>query len=228
MREYICNSSYFCVALTLAAFLIGSACQKKWKLAVLNPILIGAGIIILTLTALKIPVEQYQENCKVISYLITPATICLAISFAEQIQTLKRHIPAIAVGVLAGSLCSLGSISLMARAFGLSEMLTNSLLPKSVTTAIGVALCEQAGGIGALTTAASIITGVLGKMAGPFLSKLFRLRDPVSQGVAYGTASHVVGTSRAISIGPLTGAVSSLSLTLAGVVTSVVFSLFAL
>lgn len=227
MREFICGSSYFCVALTVGAFCIGSACQKKWKLAILNPILIGAGIVALTLLAFDIPVERYQENCRIISYLITPATICLAISFAEQLQTLKRHIPAIVVGVLAGSLCSIGSIAIMAKAFGLSEALTNSLLPKSVTTAIGVVLSEQAGGIGALTTAAIIITGVLGNMAGPFLSKLFRLKDPVAQGVAYGTASHVVGTSRAISIGPLTGAVSSLSLTLAGIVTSVVFSLFA-
>ena len=227
MHEFICGSSYFCVALTVGAFCIGSACQKKWKLAILNPILIGAGIVALTLLAFDIPVERYQENCRIISYLITPATICLAISFAEQLQTLKRHIPAIVVGVLAGSLCSIGSIAIMAKAFGLSEALTNSLLPKSVTTAIGVVLSEQAGGIGALTTAAIIITGVLGNMAGPFLSKLFRLKDPVAQGVAYGTASHVVGTSRAISIGPLTGAVSSLSLTLAGIVTSVVFSLFA-
>lgn len=227
MHEFICGSSYFCVALTVGAFCIGSACQKKWKLAILNPILIGAGIVALTLLAFDIPVERYQENCRIISYLITPATICLAISFAEQLQTLKRHIPAIVVGVLAGSLCSIGSIAIMAKAFGLSDALTNSLLPKSVTTAIGVVLSEQAGGIGALTTAAIIITGVLGNMAGPFLSKLFRLKDPVAQGVAYGTASHVVGTSRAISIGPLTGAVSSLSLTLAGIVTSVVFSLFA-
>lgn len=227
MREFLCGSSYFCVALTVGAFCIGSACQKKWRLAILNPILIGAGIVALTLLAFDIPVERYQENCRIISYLITPATICLAISFAEQLQTLKRHIPAIVVGVLAGSLCSIGSIAIMAKALGLSDALTNSLLPKSVTTAIGVVLSEQAGGIGALTTAAIIITGVLGNMAGPFLSKLFRLKDPVAQGVAYGTASHVVGTSRAISIDPLTGAVSSLSLTLAGIVTSVVFSLFA-
>lgn len=224
MLDFFLSSGYFSVALTVGAFFLGTACQKKWRLAILNPILIGAGLVMLTLTVFKIPVETYQEGCRSLTWLMTPATICLAISFAEQLQTVKKHLPAVFAGVLAGTVSSLGSIAVMARAFGLSQALTNSLLPKSVTTAIGVALSQQAGDIGAVTTAAIIITGILGNILGPSLCKIMKIRDPIAQGVAYGTASHVIGTSRAISVGPLVGAVSSLSLTLAGVLTSVIYS----
>lgn len=224
MTEFFTDSSFFAIALTIAAFTIGSACQAKWKLAVLNPILVGAVLIMITLTVLDIPLETYTAGCAPLSYLMTPATICLAISFAQQLQGLKKHLWAISIGVLAGTLASLGSIMLMARLFGLDQALTNSLLPKSITTAIGVALSQQAGGISAITTAAIVITGILGNVIGPALCKMFRLEDPIAQGVAFGTASHVVGTSKAVTMSQTAGAVSSLSLTLAGILTSLAFS----
>ncbi len=224
MTQLIQNNSFFCIALTVAAFCIGSACQRKWKLAILNPILIGAGIVIAVLTALQIPASEYQASCEPLSFLMTPATICLGISFAQQVQNLKRHLPAIAVGVLLGTVCSMGSIACLAHLFGLDEVLTASLLPKSVTTAIGVALSRQAGGLSAVTTAAIILTGIFGNIAGPFMAKCFRLRSSIARGVAYGTSAHVIGTSRAMEEGQLCGAVSSLSLTLAGLITSIAFS----
>lgn len=224
MAEFFRESSSFGIALTVAAFCVGAACQKKWKKAVFNPILIGAALVMIVLWALDIPVEQYQNACKPLTFLLTPATICLAIGFYEQVQKLKKHIPAILVGVIGGSLASLLSVGLLCRLFGFDRALTVTLLPKSVTSAIGMVLSQQAGGIGAVTTAVIAITGVLGNMMGPWLSKLFRLRDPISQGVAYGTAAHVMGTSRAMEISPLVGAVSSFSLTLAGLITTVLFS----
>lgn len=224
MAEFVQDSTFFSIALTIGAFSVGAFLQRKWKLAILNPILIGAVLIMAVLAALDIPWQSYQEGCRPLQYLLTPATICLAISFAQQLQTLKKHLPAIIAGTLAGTACSLGAISLMARAFHLSEALTSSLLPKSITTAIGVALCEEAGGIGAIATAAIVITGILGNVLGPALCKLFGIKEPVAQGVAYGTASHVIGTSKAVEIGELTGAVSGLALTLAGIVTAVAFS----
>lgn len=224
MLDFLTGSTFFSVTLTVCAFCLGAACQKKWKLAIFNPILIGAALVMLTLTALKIPLETYQAGCAPLSYLMTPATICLAISFAQQLQALKRYLPAVFCGVLAGVVSSLGSIALMCRAFGLDQVMMVSLLPKSITTAIGVVLSEQAGGLSAITTAAIVLTGTLGNIAGPMLSKLFRLRDPVAQGVAYGTAAHVIGTSRAVSVSEMAGAVGSLSLTLAGILTSVAFS----
>ena len=226
MRELLTGSSFFCIALTIASFCIGSACQKKWNKAILNPILIGAILVMITLWALDIPVEQYQLDCRPLSYLMTPATICLAIAFFEQLQALKKHLPAIVIGVIGGTLSSLFSVWFLSKLFGFNDVLTVSLLPKSITSAIGVVLSEQAGGIGALTTAVIIITGIFGNISGPYLTKLFRLNDPISQGVGYGTASHVIGTSRATEISPIVGAVSSLSLTLAGLVTTVIFSFF--
>lgn len=224
MIELLTSSGFFAILLTLAAFLVGRVCQEKVKIALFNPILIGAMLVMLVLWALGVPLEQYQQDCKALSYWMTPATICLAIGFYQQLQSLKKHLLAIFLGVTGGTLASLLSIWIMCRAFGFSDVLTVTMLPKSVTTAIGVAISEQAGGIGALTTAMIILTGILGNVAGPMLAKLFRLKDPVSQGVAFGTASHVVGTSRATELSQLTGAVSSLSLTLAGLLTVIVMS----
>lgn len=224
MIELLTSSGFFAIALTLAAFLVGRVCQEKGKIALLNPILIGAVLVMLALWALDVPLEQYQQDCKALSYWMTPATICLAIGFYEQLQSLKKHLLAISLGVIGGTLASLLSIWVMCRFFGVSDVLTVTMLPKSVTTAIGVAVSEQAGGIGALTTAMIILTGILGNVAGPMMAKLFHLEDPVSQGVAFGTASHVVGTSRATEISQLAGAVSSLSLTLAGLLTVLVLS----
>ncbi len=218
------NNTFSCVFLTVAAFCIGSACQNKWKLTVLNPILIGAGIVMATLSVLQIPAQDYQAACKPLSYLMTPATICLGISFAQQVENLKKHLPAITIGVLLGTVCSMSSIALLVQVLDLNEILTTSLLPKSVTTAIGVALSEQAGGIGAITTVAIIITGVFGNITGPAMAKLLRLTNPIAKGVAYGTSAHVIGTSRALEEGSLCGAVSSLSLTVAGILTSLIFS----
>ena len=218
------RSDFFGIALTVAAFMVGAMCQKKLKLAIFNPILIGAALVMVVLWVLKIPVGQYQAACKKLTFLLTPATMCLAIGFYEQVQKLKKHIPAILVGVFGGSLASLLSVGLLCRLLGINRVLTVTLLPKSVTSAIGMVLSEQAGGIGAVTTAVIAITGVLGNMMGPWLCKLFRLKDPISQGVAYGTAAHVMGTSRAMEISPLVGAVSSCALTLAGLITTVLFS----
>ena len=224
MIELLSGSSFFWTALTVGAFCLGTVCQKKWKKAFLNPIIIGAALIMLILTVTGIPVEAYQQNTRLLSWLLTPATICLAISFAEQIRGLKKHLPAVFAGVLAGTVCSIFAVGAMAKALGLSQAMTASLLPKSVTSAIGVALCEQAGGIAAVTTVAIVLTGILGNVMGPMLCKLFRISNPVARGAAFGTSAHVIGTSKAMEMSSLSGAVSSLSLTLAGLLTSIIFS----
>ena len=225
MRDFCTNSSFFAVCLTLVAYSFGAACQKKWKWAILNPILIAAAVIILILNLMDIPNSVYQTGCSFLTYLLTPATICLAISFYDQFQKLKAHLAAAFLGILAGTIASIGTIWAMAKIFNLDAAITGSLLPKSVTTAIGVALCGEIGGIAAITTAAIVITGILGNISGPALCRLFRLRSEVAQGVAFGTASHVGGTTRALELGSLQGAVSSLSLAIAGLMTTVLFPL---
>lgn len=227
MHNVFLSSSYFSICLTLIAYAIGVACQKKWKSSILNPILISAILIILVLTALDIPNAVYQEGCKTLSFLLTPATICLAIAFYEQFQQLKAHLVGLILGVLSGAVSCLGSVYLLAGIFDLDRALTISLLPKSITTAIGVGLSEEIGGIAAITTAVIILTGITGNILGPVLCRLFRIQDPIAQGVAFGTASHVVGTSKAVELGELAGAVSGFALTAAGLITAVILSFFA-
>ena len=227
MTELISSSSFFCVTLTLAAFCAASALQKKWKLAALNPIVLSAAAIIVVLKVLQIPNAVYQAGCQILSFLLTPATICLSISFYEQFRNLKKHLLAVSVGVIAGTVASIGGIWVLSNLFGLDRALLVSMLPKSVTTAIGVALSAELGGIAAITTAAIVLTGIFGNIIGPGLCKIFRLHDPVAQGAAFGTSAHVVGTTRAMEMSDLAGAVSSLSLTLAGIVTCIVMSFLA-
>lgn len=225
MSDFLTGSAFFCIFLTIGAFLLGWFLQKRFKSPLLNPILIGAVVVMAVLSILHIPNSIYQEAVKPLSFLMTPATICLALSFYEQLMKLKKHVPVICVGVIMGTVGSMGSILALAKLFGLEQQLLVSLLPKSVTTAIGVALCEEAGGIPAVTTAAIIGTGILGNMLGLALCRLFRIQHPVAQGVAFGTASHVIGTTRALELDPITGAVSTLSLTLTGLLTAVCFSI---
>ena len=218
------GNAYFDLFFTLAAFAAGRALQSRWKRPLFNPILIAAVLVIAVLLITGIPVESYQESCVPLQYLLTPATICFSISLYEQIGKLKKNLAAIAGGVVSGTIVSLLCVRFLCAAFHLERVFTVSLRPKSITTAIGMSLSEEAGGIAALTTAAIVLTGILGNMFGPTLCKLFRIHDPIAQGVSFGTASHAIGTSKAAQMSGLTGAVGSLSLTLAGLVTVVLFS----
>ena len=223
MTEYLSGLSLFPLVLTLGAYQVGLWCQKKWKSPLLNPILIAVLLVIGVLLVTGVSVESYQEGTVGISWLLTPATVCLALPLYTQVKILKKNIPAILAGIVAGTLTSLAFIFLLCRVFGLGEAVTVSLLPKSITTAMGMVLSQQSGGIASLSAAAIIVTGILGSLTGSMLCKLFRISDPIAQGVAFGTASHVVGTSRANELGALQGAVSSLSLAVAGILTAVLF-----
>ena len=227
MNDVLTSSAYFSVALTLVCFAAAQMLQRKWKQPLLNPILVAAVMVIGVLRVLKIPNGVYQDGCRILSWLLTPATVCLSISFYQQFQKLKKHLLAITVGVAAGSVSSIGTVWALCRVFGLDKAVTASLLPKSVTTAIGAAISSELGGVAAIATAVIVITGVLGNIFGPVLSKWFGFDDEITKGVAFGTASHVVGTSKAAQIGRLCGAVSSLSLVVAGLITCILLSFFA-
>lgn len=228
MAEFLMDISLFPLVLTIGCYQFGLWCQKKWKSPLLNPILIGMVLVIGVLLLTGVPNEHYQQGTAHMTWLLTPATVCLALPLYEHMKTLKKSLPAILVGIAAGTVTSLLFVFLLCRLFSLAEALTVSMLPKSVTSAFGMALSEANGGYGALTTAAIVITGVLGALFGSVLCKLFRIKDPVAQGVAFGTATHVGGTTRALELGSLQGAVSSLSLAVAGVLTAVLFPLIML
>ena len=213
------------LVLTLCAYQLVVWLRKNTMLPILSPVVVGAFLVLLALWGLGIGQKDYQEGMKLISWLLTPATVCLAIPMYEHMQTLRRSFPAILLSVIAGSASCIAVILLFAPVFGFDDQLTVSLLPKSVTTAIGVPLSQLSGGLSAVTTAAIAITGNLAAIIGPMLCKLFRLTDPVAQGVAYGTAGHVVGTSKASELGDLPAAAGSLSLVIAGILTAIVFPL---
>lgn len=225
MADFLTSNSFFCIFLTLCAFEAIRVLQQKWKTPLLNPILIGAILVGVVLQLTGISVTDYQAGCAPMQFLLTPATICFSLSLYEQLSKLKQHLGTILVGILCGTAASLLSIRAMAIMFGLDKALTVSLLPKSITTAIGMALSQEAGGIAALTTTVIVLTGVLGNMFGPLLCRLFRIDHPIAQGVAFGTASHAIGTSKANELSGLAGAVSSMALTVAGLITVLLFSL---
>lgn len=214
------------VVLTLGAFRLGQAMQQKWKKPFFNPTLLGAVFVILFLLLTDMDVTVYKSGNACLSWLMTPATIALAIPMHEQFQVLRKNLKAILLGVSAGALSCMVILLLGGILLGLDDVLTISLLPKSVTTAIGVSLSGMQGGLEGATTAAIIVTGIFANMAGSTLCKWFRITDEAAQGVAFGTAGHVVGTARANEISPLTGAVSSLSLVVAGLLTAVLFPVF--
>ena len=213
------------VALTLIAFLAGQKLQQKLKSPILNPILVAVILVLGFLFLTGMPVSDYKAGMNTISWLLTPATVCLAVPMYEQFQILRKNLPMILAGVAAGAVSCLIMVALFGILVGFEPVLTLSLLPKSITTAIGVALSEMMGGMTGVTTASIVFTGIFASIMGPAFCRLFRLTDPVAQGVAFGTAGHVVGTSKANEIGPLTGVVSSLSLVVAGLLTAVVLPL---
>ena len=217
----------FPVLLTLAAFRVGQLCQRKWKKPIFNPTLIGMILVVLFILITGMNADVYTAGMKKMSWLMTPATICLAIPMYEQFRVLKKSLKAILAGVCAGTLSCMLLITGIGLLLRFEQSILISMLPKSVTTAIGVSLSELFGGMAGVTTAAIIVTGICGNMMGVMLCKLFGITDEVAQGVAFGTAAHVIGTAKANELSQLTGAASSLSLVVAGLLTAVFMPMIA-
>lgn len=216
----------FSVLLTLGAYQLGLWFQHKVRSSLANPLLISILLVLAALWLTGLPNTAYQAGSSAFSWLLTPATVCLAIPLHSQLRLQRRSLPAICAGVAAGTAACLATVLAGGALFGLEPVLTISLLPKSITTAMGIALTELSGGIPAITTTAIIATGILGSLLGPWFARLFRIIDPIAQGVAFGTASHVIGTAKASEQSELTGAVSSLSLVIAGILTAILFPCF--
>lgn len=226
--DWILELSLLPLIATILAYQLGLYLQKKTKSALCNPLLISIVLIIGLMLLTGYPNADYQAGMKTISWLMTPATICLAVPLYQQVNILKKNWKAVLAGITAGTLASLGFIFVMCRFLDVGDVLTYSLLPKSITTAMGTALSTQTGGNEGITTAAIVITGILGNILGVPMCRLFKITHPVAQGVAFGTASHVIGTTKARELSDLTGAVSSLSLTVAGILTAVLYPIITL
>lgn len=228
MNELFVNSTTIGVVISLLAYQLGTFLRNKTKKAIFNPLLISVIMVIAFLLIFDIDYEHYNQSAKYLSYLLTPATVSLAIPLYEKLDLLKKHFVAIIIGILAGVLTSLVSIWGMSLLFGLSHSEYVTLLPKSITTAIGIGVSEELGGYVSITATSIIITGILGNIVGEFICKCFRIKNAISKGLALGTSSHAIGTTKAMEMGEIEGAMSSLSIVVAGLMTVVLASIFAI
>ena len=227
MKELFETSVFFGVVISLVGYETGLFIKRKWKKAVFNPLLISIVFVMAFLGVFQVDYTAYAEGAKYISYLLTPATVCLAIPLYQQLELLKSNKKAIVAGITAGVIASLGSVLGLSVLFGLTHEQYVTLLPKSITTAIGMGVSEEAGGLVTITVAVIIITGVLGNMIAESVCRLFRIEEPVAKGIAIGTSAHAVGTARAMEMGEIEGAMSSLSIVVSGLITVVGVSVFA-
>ena len=227
MKEILCNSANFGVTVSLIGYGAGIMLKKKFKYAFLNPLLISIIFVIGVVMLCGVDYESYENSAQYLGYLLTPATVCLAVPLYQQMTLLKKNLAAVACGILAGVLASLGSVLLLAFLFGLEHDVYVTLLPKSITTAIGMGVSEELGGLVTITVAVIIVTGVIGNVIGEAVCKLFRIYEPIAKGLALGTSSHAIGTAKALEMGEVEGAMSSLAIAVAGLLTVIGASVFA-
>lgn len=227
MKDMLCNSTYFGVMISIVCYELGVILKKKFKLPLFNPLLISTSAVIILLLLLQIDYDSYYSGAKYLSYLLTPATVCLAIPLYEQLELLKSNLKAIIAGILSGVITSLSCIYVLSLLFELSHEEYVTLLPKSITTAIGMGISEELGGIVTITVAVIIVTGILGNILAETIFRLFHIEEPIAKGVAIGSSSHAIGTAKAMELGEIEGAMSSLSIAVAGLLTVIVASIYA-
>ena len=215
------ESIYFGILLTVVAYCIGTAIQKKTGLVICNNLLIAALLIAAVLTVFHIPYDAYNKGGSLINTMLGPATACLAVNIYNKRDLLKKYWLPVLAGCTAGVVASVACVFLMCKAFGLDRAMTMSLLPKSVTTPIASAVAESNGGIVPIAVAAVIFTGILGNLVAPMLVKLFRVKDPMAVGLGIGACSHAMGTAKALEMGTTEGAMSGLAMGLCGLITAV-------
>ena len=223
MTNFLSNSVFFGLLLCLVSYQIGVFLRQKTKIAAFNPLLISIIIVIFVLVIFHIKFN----GSKYISYLLTPATVALAIPLYSKLTLLKDNFKAIMSGLIAGVLTSLISILVMSILFHLKHEYYVSMLPKSITTAIGIGVSEELGGISTITTAVIIVTGVFGNVMADIVYKVFKVTNPIAKGIGLGASAHAIGTSKALEMGATEGAMSSLSIAVAGIITVIFASFFA-
>lgn len=215
-------------ALTMLAYFFGVWVKNKTGNQFFNPILIAIVLIISFLAVSGTDYDAYNSSAKYVSWFLTPATVSLAIPLYRQLERLKSNIKAIMLGILSGVIASGAGILLLAVLFNLSHTEYVTLLPKSITSAIGMGVADELGGISAITVPVIIITGIFGNITADTVLKIAKITDPVAKGLAIGTASHGTGTAKAIELGEVEGAMSGLSIAVAGLMTVIAAQVFAL
>lgn len=222
MSELLINTEHFGFVLSIFVFLLAVEIKARFKSELLNPLLLSTIIIIAILLVFRIPYQSYRKGADLLNYFLTPATVCLAIPLYKQFSLLKNNFKAVFCGVLFGTLSSIVSIFLLSLIFHLSSEHISTLLPKSITTAIGIGVSESTGGYVNLTVASIVLTGILGGILSDLVFRIFPIHHPIAKGLALGTSAHAIGTAKALEIGEVEGAMSSLAIVLAGILTVII------
>lgn len=219
MNEFFIDSVYFGVVLSLLCYWFACWISSKVKSTLANPLLIASAIIIGLLLVLGIDYETFDQGASALTYFLNPATVCLAVPLYRQFEVLRANLKAVLLGIFAGCIACMGTIAALAAVFSFSPELTASVLPKSITTAIAIGLSQEIGGMTAVTVACVVFTGIFGACTASAFFKLFRIEEPVAQGLAAGASAHAIGTSRALELGEIQGAMSSLAIVVTGIMT---------
>lgn len=222
VNELLSESLFFGMIVSLLAYKIGFEVQKKWKKVYLNPLLIAIVLVIVFLLITGISYETYRYGAKYLSYFLTPVTVCLAVPLYKQMETLKKNLAAILISIAIGCVVHAGILIAITILCKMDQQLLLSVMSKSVTTAIALGVTGEIGGIQGITVIGVMIAGISGAVVGPSLLKIFHITEPVAQGLALGSASHAVGTSKAIEMGEIQAAMSSLAIVVTGILTVVI------
>lgn len=226
MLESFLANPLFGIILTLTAYAAGLALYRRLRISLLHPVLTASALIIVVMLLFNIKLDYYQSGGSIISFMLGPATVSLAVPLYRQLRVLKKYAIVILISICVGVTVSIISSITIAKALGMPDELIISLIPKSITTPIAIEISERIGGLSSITALSVIFTGITGAVAGPGILKLFKIDKPAAIGLAMGTAAHAIGTSRALEIDETAGAVSSLSIGLAGIITVVAAPLF--
>ena len=226
MNEFAASSMFMGLFITLGAFLLAAKIRQKTGRALFNPLLVAVIMVMLFLKLFGISYENYSQSVKPISVLLTPATICLAVPLYEQFTLLKKHYRAVLAGIVSGVVTSLVCVLVLSLLFKLDHATYATLLPKSITSAIGMDVSAMLGGHVSITIAIIIITGIFGNLIAETVCRVFGITEPIAKGVAIGTSAHALGTTKAIEMGEIEGAMSSLSIVVAGILTVLLAPLF--
>ncbi len=222
MMEFLQSSQYFGVALTLGMFMLAVLLNRRFPSPFTTPLFLATIFVVIILLLFRVPYATYNASAQYITYFLVPVTVCFAVPMYRQLPVLRRHMFPILIAMLIGVVASVFSVGIICIVFGLGDIVAKSLVSISVTTAIAIGITERLGGVVALTVSAVIVTGILGASVSDVLCKWLRLRSPIACGLAIGNASHAAGTAKAMEMGQVEGAMSSLAIVLSGLITAIV------
>lgn len=213
------------IVLTCLVYYAFHQMAKKVKTPFFNPVLMSILVLVFILLKIGVPYEKYNRGGQVINFFLGPITVMFAIPIFKQMQVLKSNFIAIIAGVMTGVFSSLVSVLGLSKLFKVDHAFMLSLIPKSITTPMGVATSETIGGIVSITIVAIIISGITGNIIAPILCDKLNITHPIARGIAIGSSSHAMGTIKAFEMGELEGAMSSLSIGVTGLATVILIPL---